>query len=236
MIASVTGKCLPVLLASIKAYVPETVELFIAGPSEYLGNHRCFSYLNQATNYGDAYNFLANKAFEYHDEIIIANDDVVLTPDTYRLLDEDVKLLKMSYKIGWVTAKSDKVKSYQNIRFNAPSTPFETQRVSPLFGYISRVAWIDYPPINWYSDDIQCIDMINNGYRHFVSRAYVHHVGSQTIGEDENKNRLASVPWIKQHRPELYDEWFLPPPSPYLLGRGWGWLKRVVNLTQNIKI
>jgi hypothetical protein len=163
---------------------------------------------NKATNYGDAYNAIVHEAFKKYDEIIVANDDVVLTPTTYRLLKEDVKNLKATHKVGWVVTKADYVRPNQSLKYTDEGAIYETAACSPLFGYVSKEAWVDYPPINWYSDDIQCIDMRAAGYRHFISRAYVHHAGSQTIGMDNTLNHLAAEPWIKENRPELHKEWF----------------------------
>jgi hypothetical protein len=41
------------------------------------------------------------------------------------------------------------------------------------------------------------------GFRHFVSRAYVHHAGSQTIGRDFKALEAESMEWVKKNRPDL---------------------------------
>ena len=160
---------------------------------------------NRGANFGEAYNIAVNEAFEKYDEIIVANDDVVLTPASYKQLLADVDYLKTKYKLGWVVARADEVRHLQQGKSNKL---FEVQVVSPLFGYISKEAWVDFPPINWYSDDIQSLDIRENGYRHFLSKAYIHHVGSSTIGQDNTKNHLDAEPWIKENRPELHKIWF----------------------------
>lgn len=179
--------------ASVKTYVPDT-ELIVSR--------------NRGSNFGEAYNIAVNEAFEKYDEIVVANDDIVLHPTSYNKLLADVEHLKRFNKLGWVVAKSDSVRPAQNVRNVADDAVFEVQVVSPLFGYISKEAWVDFPPINWYSDDVQSIDISKKGYRHFVSAAYIHHVGSSTIGQDNNKNHLAAKPWIEENRPELYNIWF----------------------------
>jgi hypothetical protein len=194
VIATVDGKCIPVLSKSIEMYVPDSVEVII---------HK-----NNAGNYGDAYNHVVNKAFMKYDEIIVANDDIVLTPTSYALLEEDVRHLKAGHRTGWVVAKADYARPGQSILHQPKDACYPIQRCSPLFGYVHIQAWVDYPPINWYSDDIQCLDMANKGYQHFISRSYVHHVGSQTIGMDNQKNHLDSEAWIKDNRPELHKEWY----------------------------
>ena len=195
VIATVDGKCLPVLSKSIEMYVPDSVEVIV--------------YKNNAGNYGDAYNHIVSKAFTQYDEIIVANDDIVLNPLSYRHLGEDVSALKTEFgKVGWVVARSDYVRPAQQAFRMDPNRIGHITQCSPLFGYVHIQSWVDYPPINWYSDDIQCIDMMSKGYQHFVSRSYVHHAGSQTIGMDNQKNHLDSEAWIKENRPELHKEWY----------------------------
>lgn len=190
---TVGSPSLAVFEASVRTYVPD-VELFISR--------------NRGSNFGEAYNIAINEAFKRFDEIVVANDDIVLHPTSYKKLLEDVEHLKRFNKLGWVVAKSDSVRPSQDIRFHNLGDVYEVATVSPLFGYVSKEAWVDFPPINWYSDDIQAIDMREKGYRHFVSKSYIHHVGSSTIGQDNKKNHLAAEPWIKANRPELHAIWF----------------------------
>jgi len=189
VVCTIGSPSLAVFEASVRTYVPD-VELFISR--------------NRGSNFGEAYNIAVNEAFKRFDEIIVANDDIVLTPTSYSKLLEDVEHLKRFNQLGWVVARSDEVRPLQQGKGDV----FEVPVVSPLFGYVSKQAWVDFPPINWYSDDIQSIDMSANGYRHFVSRSYIHHVGSQTIGQDNTKNHLAAEPWIKDNRPDLHAIWF----------------------------
>ena len=189
VICTIGSPSLTVLEASARTYVPD-VELIISR--------------NRGSNFGEAYNIAVNEAFKQHDEIIVANDDIVLTPSSYSWLLEDVAHLKRFNQLGWVAARSDEVRPLQQGKGDV----FEVPVVSPLFGYISKQAWVDFPPINWYSDDTQCIDISARGYRHFVSRSYVHHVGSQTIGQDNKKSHLEAEPWIRENRPNLHEIWF----------------------------
>lgn len=193
VVCTIGSPSLAVFKASVETYVPN-VQLIVSS--------------NRGSCFGEAYNIAINEAFEQFDEIIVANDDIVLHPTSYTKLLEDVKHLKRFNQLGWVVAKSDSVRPAQDIRFNNMDAVYEVQTVSPLFGYISKDAWIDFPPINWYSDDIQSLDIREKGYRHFVSKSYIHHVGSSTIGQDNQKNHLAAEPWIKENRPELHAIWF----------------------------
>ena len=207
------------MAASITEYVPQDVTVFLSGSNMLFPRHRTICSNNVSTNFGDAYNAVVQQAFQEFDEIVVCNDDIVFTPYTWQTLSDDVALLKeKNIPIGWVACRSDYARGYQNIRTGKGSMSWfkyetehqiiETDVIAPICGYVSKAAWIDFPPLNWYSDDIQCLDMQKAGKRHFVSRAYVHHVGSQTCGFD-GKNLIESAkPWIKENRPELYELWF----------------------------
>lgn len=200
---------MPVLLASINAYVPNDVVIYIAGHERWGIGRNITCIPNTATNYGDAYNAIVNEAFKKYDEIIVANDDIVLTPNTYNQLNHDVFMLKQEkIKLGWVVARADYVRPMQLAHQLQNTAIYKCDQVSPLFGYVSKEAWVNYPPINWYSDDVQCLEMLTNGYQHFISKAYVHHAGSQTIGMDNNKNHLEAEPWIKANKPDLHKVWY----------------------------
>ena len=136
----------------------------------------------------------------------------MVNPNSYIRLLEDVEELQ-AQNLGWVSAKSDYAKGRQNIRLWSQLNGIrsieeeqiqETDVIAPLFAYIRKEAWIDYPPINWYSDDIQCLKMRYNGFRNFVSRSYVHHVGSSTITMDHQKNHNEAMAWMKDGEPEFY--------------------------------
>lgn len=209
VIATKNAKCLPVLLESINQYVPNHVITFISGSHAHTQKLRSVNTPNDGKSFGESYNAIVSKAFETFDEIIVANDDVVLNPDSYRKLFEDVNYLtEHGHKIGWLGARSDYVHPCQLAKDLDPNLIHRASRISPLFAYVNRQAWIDYPPINWFSDDIQSYDMAANGYEHFVSRAYVHHVGSQTIGGNADRNRDEPREWIKTNRPDMYSRFY----------------------------
>jgi len=217
VIATKHAKCLPVLLSSIDQYVPLDVTVFVSGSDLKLPRHRTINVENTGDNFGDSYNQVVHCAYSMFDDVIVANDDIVLTPTSYSLLLEDVELLPKD--TAWVSAKSDYVRGYQNIRefkqkegirYMEERKIIPTEIISPLFGYIHKDKWVDYKPINWFSDDIQCLQIRANGYKNYVSRSYVHHVGSQTIGMDHSKNEQEAKSWIKENMPELYAHWFQP--------------------------
>ena len=219
VIATVDGKCLPVLAASITFYVPTDVVVYIAGSQIKLPRHKTINLPNDTKNFGNAYNNVVKAAFLEHDEVVVCNDDIVLTPYTWQTLFEDVEFLKeQNIPLGWVACRSDYVRGYQNVRAGSGKMEWfryeteykigETDIIAPICGYIHKDAWVDFPPINWYSDDIQCLDMSAKGLRHFISAAYVHHVGSQTCGKDAMKCVREAQPWIEENRPELAALWF----------------------------
>lgn len=195
---TVNQACLDVMRASIRAYVPADVATYIhrdAGPT-----------------FGEAYNVAMRQAFEAHEEVVICNDDIVFTPRTWSTLMEDVARLKGLFdNLGYVAARSDYARGAQNIRngggrmnflrYASEQSIVETPVIAPICAWIHRDAWVDFPPINWFSDDVQCADMKR---RHFVSRAYVHHVGSQTCGQDAIKCMTDAEPWLRANRPELH--------------------------------
>jgi hypothetical protein len=44
--------------------------------------------------------------------------------------------------------------------------------------------------------------------RHFISRAYVHHVGSQTCGQDAQRCYEDAEPWLLANRPEMHARFY----------------------------
>jgi hypothetical protein len=217
VIATKNAKCLPVLLASIDEYVPAEVTVIVSGSDLECSRHNTINLPNNGTTYGESYNEVVRYAFEMFPEIIVANDDIVLNPTSFNLLIED-KVLLAHHSLGWLCSRADYVRGLQNIRdageyrngvkFVEEGQVIQSDVLSPLFGIISREAWVDYMPINWYSDDIQCLQISANGYENYISRSYVHHVGSQTIGMDNKKNDDEAKAWIKVNIPDLYHVWF----------------------------
>ncbi len=177
---------------------------------------------NPAKNFGDAYNAAVDYAFSHgkFDSVILANDDVVLTPSTISLMKEDFEILKSrDFKVGFLGARSDYVLPDQNIRWPVDNDQRNgvkwgseqqikvTSVIAPICAAISRTAWdtAKFPSTNWYSDNIICHDLQKAGFQHFVSRAYVHHAGSQTVGTDFEKCHEEPRAWIKANRPDMYE-------------------------------
>jgi len=226
VISTVKAKCLPVMLASVRAYAPD-VAVYLKTPirfDQFLPS--CVTHLaGDCSNFGTDYNTIIDLAFrDGYEGVVVANDDIVLTPDSYRLLMEDVAQVKAetSDPVGWVSARCDAARAVQNIRSNPFNEeldyfkyPYEDAIVlkkclSPIFGWISRDAWecFKFPPINWFSDDVHCEDLNAAGFRHYLSRSYVHHVGSQTVGLDGEKLTRGAMPWLLKNRPHYAEAWF----------------------------
>lgn len=201
---------LHVLAASVDAYAPE-VDLCIEN--------------GKGPTFGDDYNRAIERFMAKDDDgVIIANDDIVLTPYSLRLLMEDVEALKKlcGPKLGLVAARSDYVRPSQNIRvprderdqfvgmrWKSEGAIKKNKVVSPLFAWLPRLAYeqAPFPPLNWFSDDVMCADLVALGFSHWISRSYIHHVGSMTIGVDMQSNLQQSLPWMKSHRPHYLEQW-----------------------------
>lgn len=222
VISTVHGKGLPVLLESIRQYTPD-VQVYLKGPEKVVSGYGCTLIFGEPSNFGDDYNAVISRALsDGYGAVVIANDDIVLTPNSYRMLLDDVAICKeLNQNPGLVASRSDAVRPYQNIRWNDGEVLNNMQFshesfvkqlpvVSPIFAWMSAEAFEDcqFPPINYFSDDVICADLEKKGYKHFLSASYVHHIGSSTIGRNAYELTLAAKPWIEQHRPNYAKEWF----------------------------
>ena len=223
VICSTINTGLKVLLSSLEAYCPY-IPVYLSSKNVEDSKFVHTWMYNAATNFGDAYNAAMDKAFsDGYKEIIIANDDVVITPTTYLKLEEDVRLLKRNFEnVGFVGARSDYVLWHQNIRsycandnvigvkYESEDHIKETGVIAPIFAYISKQAFetARFPSTNWYSDNIICDDLSKAGFKHFVSRAYVHHAGSQTVGTNFQKCHEEPRQWIRTNRPDVYSKYY----------------------------
>jgi hypothetical protein len=231
VICTIGNPGVTILLESIKVYAPQLPIYLCSNDLRLWGDIRSrMSGLNvifrpnSATNFGDAYNAGIDYAFSQgHDSLIVSNDDVVLTPTTLDLLAKDAELLQENnINVGFLGARSDYVLPDQNIRFPVHDDRQEGLRwaneamikptgvIAPIFATITKEAWevAKFPSTNWYSDNIICHDLQEAGYRHFVSRAYVHHAGSQTVGTDFKKCHEEPREWIKANRPDMYEVFY----------------------------
>lgn len=188
------------------------LSVFGASAHTYAFDHKLFVHYPKHLTFGEAYNEIMDLLFISHDEILIANDDIVLTPNTISTLLEDVETLKSTVpKLGVVGTWADNVRGLQSIKENPGGQIKRVKALSPILAWISREAFTAarFPPLNWYSDDVICADLAELGYEHYLSRAYVHHVGSSTIGPDDWKNHYDAMPWLKANRPQYVQRWNL---------------------------
>ena len=227
-----SSKSINVLLESIEQYVPEEVMVYIYGTwnrvETWTMDGSRFEWIgeNDKDNFGDSYNHAITQVFlDGHETVIMANDDVVLDPNTYWLLTHDRVILKQQgHKVGFVSARSNMASMPQNIRARQENDTWagmkwaseesiqQVEWTAPLFASIDKEGWPGFPPINFYSDNVACADMAAENYRHFNSRAYVHHVGSSTIGRgfgSDSKNTMEAEDWLKLNRPMLHKRYFL---------------------------
>jgi hypothetical protein len=197
----------------------------LRGPESVIENFQAdFKIYGQPRNFGEDYNEVIEAAMKDWSSCIVANDDVVLTPTSVKVLMEDVAIVRTmnSYKAGWVASRTDAAPPDQNVRVSEPGEklnfykfPSEShiklaQVISPIFAWISSDAFEEakFPPLNWYSDDVHCMDLIKKGYGHYVSASYVHHIGSNTIGFNAQKLHEDALPWLRENRPEYASAWF----------------------------
>lgn len=187
LICTVSFPGIAVLKTSIDTYAKDSVEPIIV--------------VNQETTFGEAYNAALTELFKIHEEVLIANDDIVLLPDSIKLLLEDITTLKTSTeKLGFIAARSDNVRPLQQGRSDKTQ---EVQVISPLLAYLSKAAFTDaqFPPINYWSDDVLCLDLNQKGYKHYISRSYVQHVGSQTTAINPTLEKDKA--WLIENRPDI---------------------------------
>lgn len=194
---SIGSKSAVVMRSSIQVYAPE-IELFV--------------FIDDPSTFGEAYNKALGIVFENHDEVIVSNDDIVVTPTSISKLLEDVEHLKCIHgkKLGFVAALSDDARDSQNIRKEDGQHVHQRSVISPIFAWMSKYAFnaAQFPPLNWYSDDVICEDLNRLGFTHYISRSYVHHVGSQTVGRDYDKLNAEALPWLRANRPEYVVKWW----------------------------
>lgn len=222
-ISTVHGKNLAVMLASIREYCPE-IPVYLRGPASVIERFDVdVKMVGIPRNFGEDYNDIINCALKDFDSVVVANDDVVLTPTSYRVLMDDVDIISdLSLKPGWVAARCDSARAVQNIRWNPEGEAIDMCRftseskirradvISPIFAWINSEAFAKcpFPPLNWYSDDVQCSDLEELGFENYVSASYVHHVGSQTVGVNAEMLTNQALPWLMKHRPKYVQRWF----------------------------
>ncbi len=120
VIATKGSYTINVLLASIEAYVPRETPVYVYGDFPGLETWEFVNWIgeNDKKNFGDSFNHAIAQVFlDGHQTVIMANDDIVLDPNTYWLLTHDRVMLKQQgHKVGFVSARSNMASMPQNIR------------------------------------------------------------------------------------------------------------------------
>jgi len=167
-------------------------------------------------HYGDACRQLI--AASEGEDLLFLNDDTVLTPETWPVLANDIRFLNdQGVKLGLLGLRSNFSAGIQNIRTQLPGDQregmywgaehkiVETDCVFGVAFYMPadavKAAGTDWTQLHWYSDNLLSWDLKNEGFRHFVSRAYIHHHGSQS-GMNYEKYLKEAHEWLKEHRPD----------------------------------
>lgn len=217
---------LRVALASIAAYAPG-VDVVVGwnGLEEPRGlpenpHARLLRQAPGITTGSEAWNWCASQTDA--DELLILGDDCVLHPDTLPMMLEDLAFLSQNapqVRVGALGARSNYVKGVQNVRnpnggrvngmaFDSESTIIGVDMVVPVAAWVRHDVFDSvggFPPTNWFADDVFCWDLANAGYQHFVSRAYVHHVGQRGTGQGKSSQQLLDegLAWLRANRPDF---------------------------------
>jgi hypothetical protein len=168
------------------------------------------------------------------DEIIMMPDDAVLHPDTTRLLLEDVTMIRTQLpdaRLGLLGCRSNFVSGAQNVRspngserddpmacdFGSEHQILATDFIFPVTAWFEKRMWQQIgwaPGLLWYSDMLWSYDLRRAGYSHFISRAYVHHIGMRgttQAGETREQLDADGRAYLRQHRPDFYELLFEEP-------------------------
>jgi hypothetical protein len=103
----------------MQLYLPEGVLIYLASPSKPYLSPSPYKWIpNTFGSFGEAYNAIMRQAFlDGHQEVIIANDDIVLDPDSYTKLLADRELLKAKgIKVGFLGARTNMSSLHMNVR------------------------------------------------------------------------------------------------------------------------
>lgn len=169
-------------------------------------------------------------------DVVVLADDAVLCPDSLARLQADVEVIRpvAGAGLGVVAARSNSAPLPQDVRF-ANGTEY---RVGTGFDQeqqimeVDRCAWglaflstavfaATTPP--WHddlADEVVCLDLVDRGFRHFISRAYVHRAPaarSTTWGRTPTEVDGQGAHLLAFLRPDLLDRWRPPPtgaPAP----------------------
>lgn len=221
---------LQLLVMSLRLYAPDVVvHVAYKGevpPPRLFGVARIVQQPVAARHFGDACRFLLEDAAlldstPAQEHYVFLNDDTVVTPETFPTLKEDLGIIGglAGDKVGLVGLRSNMVAGVQNVRWPATAESkrdglrWESERqileVPRVFGvgfYVKRTVIEDvsrdWTALHWFSDNLLSHDLLAKGYRHFVSRAYLHHHGSRSGRDYETYDREGRE-WLRLNRPDF---------------------------------
>ncbi len=220
---------LRLLLWSLRFYLPGVPVTVAYKGGEPPPGHDDVEWLRQpedARHFGDACRFLVASA-KGADGLLFLNDDSVITPDLGLRVRYDLAALhEKKLPLGLLGLRSNFVAGDQNIRshgkvrngMNNPEEEMltETHVVFGVGFWVSAAVLAripdDWTRIHWYGDSLLSLDLRKAGFRHFVSRAYLHHVGSRSSGGKEKwlAWHYEALAWLREHRPEAVEK-IVPP-------------------------
>lgn len=213
---------LTVLMTSLNVYAPKIpVTIAYKGTRPRVFGADLIEQPESAKHFGHACRFLIDATED--EELVFLNDDTVIMPDTLELLAADVAAIEgqIGNRVGLVGLRSNFVAGFQNIRVPLPTDrglqrlrfPSERQvlEAKEIFGigFFVRRSVLgqltkDWTELHWYSDNLLSFDVARRGYRSFISRGYIHHIGSRSGGEEkwEQWDQEAKA-WIMANRPDF---------------------------------
>jgi len=211
---------LEVLHASWVRYAP-TVPLWVAWKGPHPPVVPGATLLEQAATHTHGCHALRQLVDTCDDEtLVLLNDDMVLTPTTLALLTEDLADLRArgtplgmvgirsNYTAGPSNIRRGTAWAADNIRFLEEDYVLPAPWVAGTAFAIERAAIQGVPEgwsaVHWWADSLLSYDLTRQGRSHWVSRAYVHHIGSQATGRDRWPYWLqTSQAWLREHRPDF---------------------------------
>ncbi len=156
-------------------------------------------------------------------------DDAIIEPDTLALLLGDrADAENDGWRPALVSARSNRVAGAQNIRFTQIGELEGLQWVDeyywdttdwlfPVCTLIDVAAWLQVGGLEsdrWFADNHLSWKLRQAGWALVVSRAYVHHYGSQSLASNPSEQAQAGLDWLLAREPACAAELgFTPPPE-----------------------
>jgi hypothetical protein len=222
---------LRVALWSIDAYVDPKIQVHIAwdGPAEPkdVPTASRFHYVQRPPNLtlASAMNWLIAQTSTSW--FVIIPDDVCLHPDAWAQLMEDATGVNNldGVRLGIMGTRCNYVVGPQNIRspnggvlapncmsYDNEDAVFRVETVFPVVALFDRAVYDElgtFPDqLHWFGDNLYSYDLAQRGYERWISRAYVHHIGSRgsrsDTGASDQQLAAEGLSWLRANRPDFY--------------------------------